>query len=362
MVSAPPAKTGTSSLLARSRRIELAGATIETPLLVPAMSSKALGPIDLREGRSGELVPASRVHSDVFVSGMDEVLISAYDLHFGYLTDAERFRSGYAATAYSQLSLVMIDSGWYEKSVGPSGGNWYHEVGPTEPFEEEDFEHLVDELDTDLRAVVVAWDHTGTYEEQIEAAQTFFGGAGRQRFASSLLLKPERNRLDHDFAALSPALAGRLRAFDIVGVTEKELGNTLVKRLQSVARLRMTLDDASVSAPIHVFGGLDPLFTPLYFAAGAEIFDGLSWLRYAFSDGQIIGREALPLLQGHFDKRLSRAVVDVQLHNLDEIRTLARELKVFLHHNLEWSKLRRGDVLRPAYEAMESALGGPHGR
>lgn len=350
-------------MLARSRRLELAGATVETPLLVPAMSSKALGPIELRDARGGELVAASLVHSEAFLDGIDDaLLISAYDLHYDYLTDAKRFRAGFATSAYARLNLLMIDSGWYEKSTGPSGGNWYYEVGPAQAFEEDNFVRLVDELDVDVRAVVVAWDHTGTYEEQIDAAQQFFGAAGRDRFASSILLKPCRTRQHHDdFAEVSSALAARLRAFKVVGVTEKELGNSLVRRLVTLARLRMLLDDASVDAPIHVFGGLDPLFTPLYFAAGAEIFDGLSWLRYAFSEGQVIGRESLPLLDGHFDKRFSLAVAHTQLHNLDEIRDLSRELKVFFHQGLDWSKLRRGDVLKLAFEAMSSALGGPNG-
>jgi hypothetical protein len=349
-------------VLARSRRLELAGAAVETPLLVPAMSSKALGPIELRDAGSGELVAASLVHSDAFLGGIDDaLLISAYDVHFNYLVDAGHFRREFATSAYARLNLLMIDSGWYEKSTGPSGGNWYYEVGPAQDFEEDKFVQLIDELDQDLRAVVVAWDHTGTYEEQIDAAQQFFGGQGRDRFASSILLKPQRTRQHHEFADLSPALAARLRAFKVVGVTEKELGNSLVRRLVALARLRILLDDASVDAPIHVFGGLDPLFTPLYFAAGAEIFDGLSWLRYAFNDGQVIGRESLPLLEGHFDKRFSLAVAHVQLHNLDEIRDLSRELKVFFNRGLDWSKLRRGEVLKPAFEAMESALGGSHG-
>jgi hypothetical protein len=53
-------------------------------------------------------------------------------------------------------------------------------------------------------------------------------------------------------------------------------------RVAFVAALRDGLDNAGVDVPIHVFGGLDPQMTPLYCAAGADIFDGLSWLRYAF--------------------------------------------------------------------------------
>ncbi|WP_439373037.1 hypothetical protein [Bradyrhizobium sp. DASA03120] len=75
-----------------------------------------------------------------------------------------------------------------------------------------------------------------------------------------------------------------MRLFDIVGVTEKEAGDTFFERLAFVARLRALLDANNVHKPIHVFGGLDPFMTPLYFLAGADVVDGLTWLRMAFSD------------------------------------------------------------------------------
>ena len=38
--------------------------------------------------------------------------------------------------------------------------------------------------------------------------------------------------------------------------------------MTNVAKLRELLDRADVDVPIHVFGALDPLYTPLYYAAG----------------------------------------------------------------------------------------------
>ena len=349
---------------ARSRRIIVAGSEIETPLLVPGFSSKAVGPIKLGHAhRKDDLVPASIVHTDAFVRGIDEaLLVSAYDIHHRLITDADKFRKGFRASAYASPRLLIIDSGWYEKSVGPSSGQWYHEVGDALPFARDDYVAVVDSLDKSVRAVLVSWDDSGesSYLEQIAAAQDFFGV--RPRFASTVLLKPERSRLHHDFSDLSDADARRLRAFDVVGVTEKDLGDKILSRLTTLALLRDRLDAAGVDAPIHVFGGLDPLFTPLYFTAGAEIFDGLSWLRYAFRDGLTVYRDVAPLLDGSFEKRLPVAIARVQLDNLDALVELSRELKVFLHQGCDFGKLRQGELLRPAYEAMESALGRASGR
>jgi hypothetical protein len=356
-------------LLARSRRIDLVGKQIETPLLVPSISSKAVGPIEVRNVRGKpHLVAASTVHTDTLVRAIDEaVLISGYDVHFGFLSDVKAFRNGFADSVYAIPGTLFIDSGWYEKSVGPAAGQWYYEVGPAEQFGQSDYVDLVDSLDSELKAVLVSWDGregsrdgNGTYAQQIESAQALF--SRWERFSSDILLKPERHRLNHDFDDLPAGTAARLRAFNIVGVTEKELGEKILDRVKAIARFRRILDEVGVAAPIHVFGGLDPLSTPLYFAAGAEIFDGLTWLRYAFRDGMSIHIESAPFLDREFEKKLSVAVAHVQLRNLDALRELGRELKVFLHNGCDWGKLRRGEALKPAFEALESALGIDSGR
>lgn len=350
-------------MLARSRRIALGGAEIETPLLVPAISSKAVGPIELGQGRrKPQVVAASRVHTETLLTGIrDAVLISAYDIHHGFVSSASAFHKGFAESIYASPRVLVIDSGWYEKGVGPSGGQWYHKVGEESlPFEQSDHTALIDSLDPKLEAVLVNWDSRGSYIDQIKAAQDFFGA--RPRFTSDILLKPEGKKRHHDFKELSGAVAGRLRAFKIVGVTEKELGDTILSRLTSLAHLRECLAQANVDAPIHVFGGLDPLMTPLYFAAGGEIFDGLSWLRYAFRDGLSVARDNAPLLDRNYEKRFPAAISRVQLSNLDALEQLATELRVFFHNNGDWGKLRRGDELRPAFEAMEASLGSTYGR
>src|SRR5258708_1915697 len=55
--------------------------------------------------------------------------------------------------------------------------------------------------------------------------------------------------------------------------------------MSAISKIRLALNDEGISAPIHVFGSLDPVSSPLYFLAGAEIFDGLTWLRYGYRNG-----------------------------------------------------------------------------
>jgi hypothetical protein len=227
-------------LLANSRRIELCEVGVQTPLLVPAISSKAVGPI--QNSTEDKPIPASKIHTELVNSIEEAVLISAYDIHFGYVSAPESFQHGFSDSQYATPKVLFIDSGWYEKSVGPASGQWYYEAGPAQEFTESDYVALVDSLDPVLRAVLVSWDtasDSSDYLSQIEAAQEFFGS--RNRFNSTILLKPERSRLFHDFKDLSTGAADRLRAFDTVGVTEKELGDSILRRLTQLAQLRTRL-------------------------------------------------------------------------------------------------------------------------
>jgi hypothetical protein len=53
--------------------------------------------------------------------------------------------------------------------------------------------------------------------------------------------------------------------------------------MKAIAKIRREMNRNDINIPIHVFGSLDPVTTPLYYMSGADIFDGLSWLRFIFS-------------------------------------------------------------------------------
>lgn len=372
--------SGAYRVLARSRMLRLAGVDVETPLLIPAVSSRALGPIEVTDGRRTVRKPASAVHTDVLIRRIDgALLVSAHDIQRRLVDNAGAFQRGFKASAYATVKVMFIDSGWYEKGVEDSTSYWYPRTGqepnarPTRarstkglrkrapkrvpgPFGPDEWAQTIDSLDPDIPAVVVSWDHHGTYGRQIRAAQDFFGS--RDSLSSDLLLKPPKKERYYNFTELSAADAQHLAAFGVIGVTEKELGDNLRARLVAIADLRRLLDGASVDAPIHVFGGLDPLLTPLYVAAGAEIFDGLTWLRYGFHDGLSISTDQAVVMSKSYDKRFSRCSTQMQMANLTEMEQLAQELKAFVARGCDWSKLPHEDVLRPAHEAFEIALKG----
>ena len=346
-------------MLARSRQFTLRNNTeLSSPLLIPSLSSGALGLIPFQDsaGKAPEMTPCSIVHSRSLISSVEEsLLISAYDIKHRLLDDWDAFKAGFQDSRYAQPRVLVIDSGWYEKKGSPPGSPFAIDVGEPLTWEEEDFVSVIDDLDEDICPVVVSWDHIGPYDEQIQRGQNFFGTRGH--LASILLLKPPPRSRFHNFDKLSGEEIRNLRVFDIIAVTERELGDSVLDRLVNIAKMRNLLDEGRVTHPIHILGGLDPLLTPLYFAAGAEVFDSLGWLRYAYREGVAMHWTVGTLLDNQIKKRSAQAQNWVSLQNLTEIDRLSEEMRRFVHRKGDWDVFRRGSSLRPIFESLQERMG-----
>ena len=350
----------------QNRRVSLRnGIELETPVLIPSLSSVATARVPYlgQDATVTEPTVCSIVHSRLLLNGWeDTILLSAYDIHYDLVVDSSGLRSGFFRSPYAQPQLIVIDSGWYEKRSIRNGV-----VPPIQhpqyPWTFEMYQETIDSLDCDLQPLVVCWDEPEpeSYESQIEDSQDFFGN--RPHLASTILLKPPGQGGFHNFRVLSSDVVANLRAFDVVGVTDNELGDTILHRLVALATLRNLLNQAEVDAPIHVFGGLDPLYTPLMYAAGGEFFDGLGWLRYVYDRGLPLYRDSWPLLDEQIERPWQAALASAQLHNLQEIRKLRTQLIVFAHNDGDWAKILHGEShLKPVFERFEAAMGGLNGR
>ena len=346
-------------MLTRSRQLWLSnGVELSTPLLVPSMSSLAVGPLMLEgtpEGKS-ELLHYSKVHSGILTRELEEsLLVSAYDIEYGLLESTHAFRVGFKQSDYAKPSLLFIDSGGYEKLGSPPGSPFAGSAGGPFRWEESDYIRVIDSLDREAAPAVVNWDSKEPYSKQIQRARDFFDN--REHLSSVFLLKPPEGSDYHNLNLLSADNVTLLGTFDIVGVTEREIGESIHDRLVNITRLRKSLDAAKVTVPIHVFGGLDPLLTPLYFTAGAEIFDGLGWLRYAYREGVAMHRAAGGLLSGNVKERPLSAEFTVWRQNLREIRQLSENMRQFAEHGRDWGVLGRySESLRAVIESLQEGL------
>jgi hypothetical protein len=329
---------------------------LRTPLLIPSFSSKGFD-IARRSPRSTKMISECSQYLQVFAERLQKAfLVSAYDLHHGLLAPAKELtKAKFADSLWSTPRMLFVDSGLYEQRVGSDAHEPLQEMRLPSRWTEDEFIRYSKKLPRNAPIALVNWDRLEPYRHQIDAAQEFF--ASHREFLSVFLLKPERQGEMHQISELAPH-ASRLAAFDVVGVTEKELGDSVLARMTAIARLRELLDGESVDRPIHVFGALDPLYTPLYFAAGAEIFDGLSWLRYLWFEGMAVHRASLPVLTGQQGKGHQESVEIAMAQSLNMIEKLELRLKNFLKEEGDWSVFgeQRESVLEDAFLDMEATI------
>ncbi len=249
-------------MLAAKRKILSGGSTIaKTPLLIPSFSSKGYpNLIDL-------ILTAERFVSEV-------TLISAYDIFYHRIEPPITF-----------ADLIFLDSGGYEAGKDNEHSDLGYQSEDPKPWTEDYYRLVLERWPFNVPTVAVSFDHPDVRlptVRQVDRAIHFF--LNRKNLAACLLVKPEHYGEFVNIDALL-AMGTRLAHFQIIGVTERELGSTVLDRMIAIAKLREGLTEHGLNLPIHIFGSLDPINTPHYFCAGADVFDGLGWLRFAYSDG-----------------------------------------------------------------------------
>jgi len=319
---------------------------LETPLLVPSFSSKAFG-----FGHGGK----PEVHR-VLDAAQEFItrtcLVSAYDVHYRYVPQPHDLRI--------TVDLMFLDSGGYEVSEDRDLSAVEKPVHRPKEWDAAKLRTIWDRWPASLPAVLVSYDHSNhrrpVTEQLRDAKQAALAKPGHLH---SFLLKPqaqEERSLEPALRALQAQVA-ELAGFQLLGVTEKELGNSPLERMVRLAELRRSLDDASLSMPIHVFGALDPLSVCLYFVAGAEVFDGLTWSRYAYNAGQCVylhnNATATYGLEVNDDEARVRTIKD-NLRYLDQLERSLRRLA----ETRDWAHLNDNrDLVRAATERMQRQIG-----
>jgi hypothetical protein len=328
------------SMHAPRRTVPLSGGgKLRTPLLVPSISSAGFSRV---ASDGGGTEPESSYWLRVFLAPFlrNALLISAYDIHHGNLPDGADLRENFAHSIYFGERLLFIDSGQYEKVYGPP---------PNDDRGRLDW-------DADLHTTLVSQIDRAPFAEQIATAQRFF--AEHRDFSSDLLIKPERSGRMLNVDDLTSHMR-KLHGFDLIGVTEKELGDSLLDKLLALARLRARLTETGISAPIHVFGSLDPVLAPLYHAAGAEVFDGLTWLRYGYHWKTTMYRDQVPVLVEQQNLTASKQEREFTLlsHNLEALGVLGEIMRQYAATG-NWGLFGRiANGLEKAHHALTTSMG-----
>jgi len=330
------------------------GGKSKTPLLVPSFSSRGFA---MKKGlysvRQLVELAAPELH--------ESVLISAYDIGNKYFPPMSK--------APLNVELSFVDSGGYETGGDTDLSSVHNDPALDQDWSVAKLKDVYDRWPAKRPAVFVNFDHVNRRKrisKQIKSARLLFNNYPKQLHC--FLIKPETRSQAYLGATLQHVRKNveDLQGFAIIGMTEKELGDSFLERMKNISELRLAMDAKQMTAPIHVFGSLDPLSSCLYFLAGAEIFDGLTWLRYAYSQGSCVYRHNFSAM-GH-DLELKDAAFIGKLlgHNLSELRKLQGAMRLSaLEKNFD-GFLRNGEAwtapfaakLTDAYKTLRSALEG----
>ena len=239
-----------------TRRVEKLG--VGTPLIVPSFSSCGFPHV-----------------SDIYALMKDQLygvcLVSALDIA----------SSRIPSDVTDEVNLVLIDSGMYEarhaasqridNSLLDTNGDWVRQW----------YLEVAGCIDPGANVILVNYDGFESVDQQIRQASEDFSHAPNA--ASDFLVKPEYPAQLINVARLAQH-TDELEQFSVVGITAREAGDSLAQRCSTIVMLRDALDEAGLNLPIHVFGAITPLEVLTYSFCGADIFDGLNWLRLRFSD------------------------------------------------------------------------------
>jgi hypothetical protein len=287
-----------------------------TPMLVPSFSSKGFPHV-------------KELHNYLKEKLTEVSLVSTYDLYYDNLNSKQIYES----------DVLIIDSGGYERNQEHDISDIYNSLYIPREWNEKLYEGQVASLEPITDILLVNFDYKEAFplKMQIELAQKHF--EKYPHFATDFLCKPTtKDSIFLDVETIIKSI-DHLCSFDVVGFTEKELGNSIYARANNIYRIRKAFIDAEQDTPIHIFGCIDPLSIVLYFLCGADIFDGLSWLRFSFKDTVPTYLNHFAINSGHWNSPDNEVKIISYLQNLEELSKLKKKLIEFTE-SLDWEKLQ----------------------
>lgn len=343
-------------MLARSNKLtHPLGVDIETPLLVPSFSSKGFAFKKKKRKNDPDVSESldALEFSKEFLT--ESLLVSAYDMYHKHIPFKEEDIS---------TELTFLDSGGYES------GNTY-DISTISKFNYDlkhwDVEKLKEVLNNwpeHKAAIAVSFDHGNhrvSLTEQINSALDLFSQFPKMQ--SDFLIKPETK--DQVCVQIDNILHNieRFRSFDIIGITERELGNSILQRMLHIAKIRIELNKNKIDSPIHIFGSLDPVTSILYFLAGAEIFDGLTWLKYSYFNNSAIYIANFGVLNSELginirDQQVKSMAITKNTYYLEKMKYTMKDFVKYRDFNL-FDKLAGkgfGEAIENSYRTFESNL------
>lgn len=323
-------------MLAKVRSIKTSNETITTPLLVPAFSSRA-----------DPYIQRILKFMEEFIVG--PILISAYDVYY---------KKSLINTTYP--NAIFLDSGGYEYSKDFDISEVYYFKDEPKKWNIKLYREVLNFWPHNIPTIAICYDYNKKgmiINEQINAAKNFF--KEKSYFLSDILLKPENKKLGIIEVDSVINQIDSLKDFDIIGFTEKEIGDSVLDRMTNIAKLRIAMGKANINKPIHIFGSLDPISAPLYFVSGADIFDSLTWIRFSYFKGMAIYQNNYAILKQPLDYKTERLISQSFVDNIRVLKFLQMQMKKYISTGGNFEVFEyNSDPIERAYQALKTRIGG----
>jgi hypothetical protein len=319
----------------RPSMINLLGKQVKLPCFVKSLSS-----------HETQLDPEAGLTVFGIFPEVDALLVSAYDMYltdnpgvtqeeqeqYKILQDQHKFMCEQLLKLDERGALILLDSGNYEKSR-KNDANWtperFNSVLEKVPYTYAFcFDNLDPSSDPIKNAVDVISRIKGDYEDIL----------------IPILHAPKDKNNVRDYKLLPEIFfeyASRKES-PFIAVPERELGEGLCQKAETVIRIRERLKILERYQPIHILGTGNPLSVLILAAAGADLFDGLEWCRtvadkktgflfhhqqFDFFKNQTINNPRYPLIKEILERDDISLTLKMALHNLEFFLEWMEELQ-----------------------------------
>lgn len=293
--------------MAENRKTELyiAETVLQLPCFFPSVSSVV----------KTNMAPAEYIELLGF-SAQPHFLISAYDIANCDSRDREHINRALNKSK-GNGAIILMDSGNYEKF-------WKKD----ETWKPGDFHKVAKSCENDL---------CFCYDNHDPPSST-------ETIAEDVVWRVVRDQ-KHSRGVVCPIIHGQTKLLPesakkvaeqllplLVAVPERELGEGIIERIQTIKKIRKSLNDLETYCPLHILGTGDPVSIIGYSMAGADSFDGLEWCKsvidhetgnqHDFQHWDFFRHQMKRELPENFPYKQS-----VLIHNLDFYAQFMKELR-----------------------------------
>lgn len=226
--------------------------------------------------------------------------------------------------------IRIWDSGGYETTICPT----CRSTASPKKWDENTYIQTANRIPWNGLDVLVSYDvphESRCIQQQIERALHLYTKVEGTYDRDILIHVPDNT----DPYALTETLKPYTNEFQILGLTEKEIAPTWAHGVYFINRLRSALSALEMERyiPIHVFGCFD-LKTVIRFAlAGADIFDGLTWLRHLFLNRETLYRREIEYVVPIEQLLTADIELSMILHNIQDMEQARSDLTYAIYAN-----------------------------